>query len=1753
MKRNWMFSGSLSGLLFILLVTAFAQNPPPKPEPAKPKQEAEQKGGEFFKKAPQIPLSQDPPPKPDPAKPKQETQKDGRPVLDIPSQNPSPKPDPAKPGQKTKEEAQPDIDFSRPPQSTKPMPEGQVFDVIGGKQLTEADFLIVEAGVHEGRREFSQCAEKAIRGEAWEMAYRCLDQLPMFRYSKKDLMHAARVREEVARTERESFLFLSPPQDRYLNRIKQARPDEHAVKMANYYSLANLKFFDREAVGHCNSGIEQWRLFNKERSKPDITAVQPQAFWAAMLFWQRARIEDLSLEKGTLKAFQSQIKDLQKAHDIFKQIGCHEGAGEMLNEISWRYRKMGEQRKDKTWKTYYTQALQAARESHKEFVAACNREKEARALNQIGLAMDEGSLDQQGESAGKYYQDALDRLNEIEFYKSCDKEAICEIIRPLHTNLFLQVERNLLLYQLNKPSSEINEKDANVLKDYLEISDVEKGIYERLMGWPAESPERRARICKKLGDFAHGQGKQEEALEWYERAEKEWKKISDRFPSGDSLTREAALYYHWGQLLLGADRDSEARSKFDQALRLWEKIASGDSSDAAKFWAFFNSADVYIHHYSDRKDSISLARRKAEEAIKFANSDEYRAKPLLLLAKIAQQTNDSSNQIKYLEQAWQLVESKPELFEQQMEILRLLMEKYASSVFFLESLTQSNLNQGYKWTSLAMDLVRSRPDLAEIWGEPRNQVLGAILVYQGFLHYAQGHSVDGDRLFEESRGLLTQPGSSPKDDLLRLFFLTLAKICFDDWHDGIKHLNEYIDALRKLPPPFASSKDSRSDLAYMLWMSARLTSIATSQRGQVNSQLIEAAEIFRETGEPEDELECYLALSETYFETGSQLKLEELIEQIKSVRFAETGKEDGPKKVEAVRLIVSGLLHDRKLELKQAEDSFLEAAKKVEGLKDEFATRVRDEALQYLADLLYKLNRNEEAEKVEAKIKDDNLGFLDGDIQFGGLVGTLQALKSIEKMPDLLRLKNMDLKFKNMNKKEREKAVGIAEKALEQMRTNDYPFTKLMRQYLLEPLGYAYIVQGDTQKGNDSFQEALTLAQARWRPKELAEIYASWAEGYEDSKLFAQAVEKYDVALQLHHITGDEMAQVKMLKGLMNSLDQLNRPAEAIFVGKLAVNLLHKARASYVKDQVASKGFFTNHSDIYQTLARILISAGRVGEADEVLRLEDEEKGLLRERDPRTLLFLGANLQMKGAEKAAWDEARKIENATEEFRVCEEMKTDQSCANAFKLRYVQPLMSKAVLPMLKRLPDNSKPDEKEFDSYREWLKGNQNRLRESGQSIFVIHAIHVVNKTGEPRILLWLTTPYDSEQLSSGIIAEKELNSLIGRLTNVEMRPPGKRAQQCGELFPATNQGKPARGKTSKSLHDNDPYLCDPKPTLGKLYDLMFRPLEARVESLVSQQSDIKPILLWSLHGILRRIPVNALYRYDDQDKSKGHYLVERYNNVRVLSQLTLDDPFRPHGKPDELRILAAGVSKSHKLANGEVTDPLAKTFRELESIVNWKEDYDYRPIHFIPGGFLSGKILNEDDFRWDNFQKHAQSSRFNVAHLSSHYSLMGPEGRGWLLFGDGEQVGFNRMLAANVFRGFRIVCLSACQTGTVESGYTDGSENFAQELHGKNGVQTVISTLFKVPDESSAEFMRLFYRHLIEFKLEGTFAGRIEALRRAQVELLRGMHENKEKCLEDRLSKKSPPRNGQVACDPKRPWAHPYYWAGYSLSGYWH
>ncbi len=269
----------------------------------------------------------------------------------------------------------------------------------------------------------------------------------------------------------------------------------------------------------------------------------------------------------------------------------------------------------------------------------------------------------------------------------------------------------------------------------------------------------------------------------------------------------------------------------------------------------------------------------------------------------------------------------------------------------------------------------------------------------------------------------------------------------------------------------------------------------------------------------------------------------------------------------------------------------------------------------------------------------------------------------------------------------------------------------------------------------------------------------------------------------------------------------------------------------------------------------------------------------------------------------------------------------------------------------------------------------------------------------------------------------------------------------------------------------------------AQLYEWLIRPIEAEIAS-----PDIDTLVFVAGPG-LRSYPMATLF-----DARDGRYLVEKIA-VAATQGLTLTQPRSLD--PKALVMLRAGLDRT---PNGDVGLPTVA--RELDALA----------------ALFDGVELVGERFQVENIERALARDSFDVIHIASH-GRFPTDGSAPHLVTAGAPLELDDLAAMIRRTRFRdrpteLITLSACETAVGDEAAALGFAGLAL----RSGARSTLATLWRVNDETSADFMQAFYARLAEG--DTTRAG---ALREAQLEFL----------------------DNTVL-------RHPYFWAPYLLLGNW-
>ena len=632
----------------------------------------------------------------------------------------------------------------------------------------------------------------------------------------------------------------------------------------------------------------------------------------------------------------------------------------------------------------------------------------------------------------------------------------------------------------------------------------------------------------------------------------------------------------------------------------------------------------------------------------------------------------------------------------------------------------------------------------------------------------------------------------------------------------------------------------------------------------------------------------------------------------------------------------------------------------------------------------------------------------------------------------------------------------------------------------LSNIGKVYDDLGEKQKALDHYNQALPLTRMVGGRAGEATILNHLAFVYAELGENEKALAYYNQALPLRRAVGDRAGEAITLSNIMRSWKEKN-PAFAIFYGKQAVNIFQQLRANISGlDKALQQTFLDSNEDVYRFLADLLISEGRLPEAQQVLNmLKEEEYVQFVRRDANAAALAAARIAFSpaeadlekrfneligrlaviGSERSALLAKRRRSLAEE--KVLSQLEQDLVAANQGFQKFLDQLDSE-----LKK----TTPGRNDVFFLRE-AQSLMDTLRE-------INAVALYTVVGKDYYRLILITP-DFRKAYEYAIKDTELRHKIFAFRQT-LQDPKK----------------------------------DPLPQAQELYRILIGPTLAHDLSLTKTQ-----VLMWSLDDTLRYLPVAALH------DGRG-YIVERYSNVvfTPASHTSLKDPVSP-----KWQALGLGVSKGEVLNRVEFP-PLPGVREELSAIVRDETKSGSQK------GVLPGKVMLDEDFTAEAMTEvlrlKGNEQPYKLVHIASHFNFEpGDETQSFLLLGRGKMLTLAELAKmTQIFSRVELLTLSACNTATggvkAQGAEVEGFAVLAQ----RQGADAIIASLWKVADPSTSRLMRTFYR----LRDQHPGMSKAEALRQAQLTLLG-------------------PEVQQVNTgDPKRLYAHPYFWAPFILIGNW-
>jgi CHAT domain-containing protein/tetratricopeptide (TPR) repeat protein len=553
----------------------------------------------------------------------------------------------------------------------------------------------------------------------------------------------------------------------------------------------------------------------------------------------------------------------------------------------------------------------------------------------------------------------------------------------------------------------------------------------------------------------------------------------------------------------------------------------------------------------------------------------------------------------------------------------------------------------------------------------------------------------------------------------------------------------------------------------------------------------------------------------------------------------------------------------------------------------------------------------------------------------------------------------------------------------------------------------------------------------------------------------------------------------------------------AIFFGKKAIAQIERQRQYFSgEDQRFDRGFLHDKIDVYRTVADWLLETGRFDEGLEVLQLLKEQE---------LYDFIARDAAWRAPEGGPALDARERELNDGYSAV---LPTDDAQG--------------AAIDRLTRLKETARITAQESKQLDNLLKRAKQAEQARARRIRRFIASNSRQTNATPR-----TLSIDAAGLRWAV-EHAPPNSAIGiyLLTENQLRLLiATRSGQSEVIVPV--DAKALQRDIGRFLEQIGKRAAIDASALA-LYEKLARPLDE-----AAQRAKVTRLLLW-LDGPLRYVPFGAL-------KSASGFLADRYA-IEALARLVPAAP-RPAPAPTAGSGAIIPVSTS-SVPVGADTVPSVRGLGVTQAVGG----YDALPgmadelCYIVHGpivglttaspacpraamgnGALAGEGFADAAFTAARFKDLLHPPHaYSVLHVGTHFSLRpGNALRSFLVLGDGSRLMLDT-LATYDFSGLELVTLSACQTAMGGARTDDGREiEGLSAIVQQRGARQVVASLWRVEDSSTAQLMRTMYQQLAVHPADVA-----TALQQAQ------------------RSVRTLVRNG------RQPYAHPYYWAGFVVSG---
>ncbi|MBT9317417.1 tetratricopeptide repeat protein [Leptothoe spongobia] len=638
----------------------------------------------------------------------------------------------------------------------------------------------------------------------------------------------------------------------------------------------------------------------------------------------------------------------------------------------------------------------------------------------------------------------------------------------------------------------------------------------------------------------------------------------------------------------------------------------------------------------------------------------------------------------------------------------------------------------------------------------------------------------------------------------------------------------------------------------------------------------------------------------------------------------------------------------------------------------------------------------------------------------------------------------------------------------------------------LTNIGYAQYNLNNLDVAQNSFTQALTIQRRIGRASDMGSSLKGLGLVAAANQP-TEALELLQQALAMYREQGNRPSEASTLATIGNLLSDQGQPELASVFLKQSVNTYETIRETIrTLDQTLQTSYTESIADTYRQLADVLLTQGRIPEAQRVLDLLKIEE--LREFTSQTRSVWSSNgISLTPLEQSVHETHGSLIALSQAIEACDATR----CATRGDLSLQRENLIAQYKQQVQKIEAAYRRDCEQVDDQcvnPEDLGNEASKLLAANEDAVLVYPLVVDNKLW----ILWAAQ-----------------NNVVG---SIEVQDVSRE-----QLALAVADFRQEIGRGSYSYGDRAS-LEQIQAKSQKLYDWLIRPLEAELT-----KNQIKH-LIFAHDRYTRYIPMAALHDGEQ-------YLIEKYAVSSILAATATDLDSPP--AVTEASVLGLGLS-----------DP-APPFLALEN-VPVELDSIVKETSSDSRGFYDGKVFLNKAFNRDLMR--SEVYQHQILHIATHGKFEpGSPDQSFILLGNGEPLPIpeiDTLLQADL-ENVHLVVLSACETAYGEEG-SDGREiaGISSYFLKGNRAQAVMASLWAVNDESTSLLMQRFYEFLASGELT-----KAEALQQAQLSLLysqdvetRLTAMRSSNSFDTAWEGQSPGANSSIA--------HPYHWAPFILIG---